>query len=135
MTTRISILINQRFKQPKVQVPTHLVPAYTVQCDSIETAMRCMTIIQEEEAKRGDVHQPQGHDQGRVARAQRDEDRPPVVDAQGRQQYRHFPVLQLALFTLELLRVVWKMPPYRRLPSSRRLLQAQQGSLFERFAR
>jgi transposase InsO family protein len=58
-----------------------------------------------------------------------------TVDAQGRQQYRHFPVLQLALFTLELLRVVWKMPPYRRLPSSQRLLQAQQGSLFERFAR
>jgi hypothetical protein len=33
------------------------------------------------------------------------------------------------------LRVVWKMPPYRRFPSSRRLLQAQQGSLFERFAK
>jgi hypothetical protein len=58
-----------------------------------------------------------------------------MVDAQGRQQYRHLPVLPLALFTLELLRVVWKMPPYRQLPSSRRLLQAQQGSLCERFAR
>lgn len=58
-----------------------------------------------------------------------------TVDAQGRQQYRHFPVLQLALFTLELLRVVWEMPPYRRASWSRRLLQAQQGSLFERFAK
>jgi hypothetical protein len=58
-----------------------------------------------------------------------------TVDAQGRQQDRHFPMVQLALFTLELLRVVWKMPPYRRFPWSRRLLQAQQGSLFERFAR
>jgi hypothetical protein len=34
-----------------------------------------------------------------------------TVDAQGRQPYRHFPVLQLALFTLELLRVVWTRPP------------------------
>jgi transposase len=58
-----------------------------------------------------------------------------TVDAQGRQQYRHLPVLQLALFTLELLRVVWEMPPYRRSPWSRQLLQAQQGSLFEHFAR
>lgn len=58
-----------------------------------------------------------------------------TVDAHGRQQYHHFPVLQLALFTLELLQVVWQMPPYRRSPWSRRLLQAQQGSLFERFAR
>jgi hypothetical protein len=58
-----------------------------------------------------------------------------TIEAQGRQQYCHFPVLQLALFTLELLRVVWEMPPYRRSPWPRRLLQAQQGSLFERFAR
>jgi hypothetical protein len=58
-----------------------------------------------------------------------------TVDAQGRQQYHRFPVLQLALFTLELLEVVWQMPPYRRSPWSQRLLQAQQGSLFERFAR
>ena len=58
-----------------------------------------------------------------------------TVDAQGRQQYRHFPVWQLALFTLELMRVAWEMPPYRRSPWSRRLLQAQQGSLFEHFAR
>jgi hypothetical protein len=58
-----------------------------------------------------------------------------TVDAQGRQQYCHFPVLQLALFRLERLRVVWEMPPYRRSPWSRRLLQAQQSSLFERFAR
>jgi hypothetical protein len=58
-----------------------------------------------------------------------------TVDAQGRQQYRHWPVLQLALLTLELLRVVWEMPPYRRSPWSRQLLQAQQGSLFEHFAR
>ena len=36
-----------------------------------------------------------------------------TVDAQGRQQYHHFPIVQLALFTLELLRVVWKMPAYR----------------------
>ena len=58
-----------------------------------------------------------------------------MVDAQGRQQYRHFPMAQLALFTLELLRVVWKMPCYRRSPWPHRLLQAQQGSLFEHFAR
>jgi len=58
-----------------------------------------------------------------------------TVDAQGRRQYHHFPVLQLALFTLELLQVVWQMPSYRRSPWSRRLLQAQQGSLFEHFAR
>jgi hypothetical protein len=58
-----------------------------------------------------------------------------TVDAQGRQPYRQLPVLQLALFTLELLRVVWEMPPYRRSPWSRQLPQAQQGSLFEQFAR
>ena len=58
-----------------------------------------------------------------------------TVDAQGRQQYRHLPVLPLALLTLELLRVVWEMPPYRRSPWSRQLLQPQQGRLFEHFAR
>jgi transposase InsO family protein len=58
-----------------------------------------------------------------------------AIDAYGRQQYCHFPMVQLALFTLELLRVVWKLPSYRRSPWSHRLLQAQQGSLFEHFAR
>jgi hypothetical protein len=58
-----------------------------------------------------------------------------TVDAQGRPPYRHLPVLPLALVTRELLRVVWEMPPYRRSPWSRQLPQAQQGSLFEHFAR
>jgi hypothetical protein len=58
-----------------------------------------------------------------------------TVDAQGQQQYHHFPMVQLALFTFELLYVVWKMLPYRRSLWSRPLLQAQQGNLFEHFAR
>lgn len=57
-----------------------------------------------------------------------------MVDAHTRQQYDSLPVIQLALLTLEIVRVVWRMPLYRRLPWSRRMLQAQQMSLFDRFA-
>jgi transposase InsO family protein len=57
-----------------------------------------------------------------------------AIEAQGRQQYCHFQVVQLALFTLELMRAVWQMPPYRRSRWPRRLLQAQQRSFFEPFA-
>lgn len=58
-----------------------------------------------------------------------------TVDAQGRQHYRHFPLVQLVLFTCELLRVVWEMPPYQRSPGSRQRLLAPQRSLFERFTK
>jgi hypothetical protein len=57
-----------------------------------------------------------------------------IVDAHTRQQYYSLPVIQLAFLTLEIVRVVWRMPLYRRLPWSCRMLQAQQMSLFDRFA-
>ena len=52
------------------------------------------------------------------------------VDASGRQQYGQVPVIQLVLFTLALVHTVWRMPPYRRTPESRRALSAPQMLLF-----
>jgi transposase len=54
-----------------------------------------------------------------------------VVDAQGRQQYHQVPVVQLMLFTLGLVRSVWRMPLYRRVPRPQRPLAALQPHLFE----
>ena len=54
-----------------------------------------------------------------------------AVDAQGRQQYRHVQAIQLLLFTLGLVRSVWRMPPYRRRCRPRQGPQARQISLFE----
>jgi hypothetical protein len=38
------------------------------------------------------------------------------IDARGRQPYQQFQRLQLALWTLDLIRFVWRMPPYVVLP-------------------
>ena len=54
-----------------------------------------------------------------------------AVDGTGRQQYRYVPVVQLMLWTLELVRTVWRMPRYRRASWPHRGLQAVQVSLFE----
>ncbi len=57
-----------------------------------------------------------------------------TIDGQGRQQYRQVHVRQLALVSVELMRSVWRMPPYRqsRWPRGRR--HTLQTSLFEDFA-
>jgi hypothetical protein len=57
-----------------------------------------------------------------------------AVDASGRQQYLEVPVIQLVLFTLALVRTVWRMPLYRRTPTSQRALSAPQMPLFPSFA-
>jgi transposase len=56
------------------------------------------------------------------------------IDARGRQQYHQFQVLQLALWTLDFIRSVWRMPPYQRRRWPRQGPQARQISLFEPFA-
>jgi len=56
------------------------------------------------------------------------------VDARGRQQYCDIPIMQLVLFTLALVRTVWRMPRYRRIAAPRRVLLAPQISLWQRFA-
>ena len=56
------------------------------------------------------------------------------VDAQGRQQYCDVPIMQLVLFTLALVRTVWRMPRYRRMAAPRRALLAPQINLWQRFA-
>jgi hypothetical protein len=58
-----------------------------------------------------------------------------AVHEQGRQQYRHFQVIQLVLFTLEVVRSVWRMPLYRRPRWPRRVLQGLQMRLFDRFTK
>ena len=35
-----------------------------------------------------------------------------TVNEQGRQQYGDFQVIQLMLWTLDVMRLVWQMPPY-----------------------
>ena len=57
------------------------------------------------------------------------------VDEKGRQQYRRFRILQLKLFTLGMVRWVWRLPRYRRFRGTRRGAQRRQISLFERFTR
>jgi hypothetical protein len=57
-----------------------------------------------------------------------------TIDGQGRQQYRQVQVLQLALVSVELMRSVWRMPPYQRGRWPRGRRHALQASLFEHFA-
>jgi hypothetical protein len=47
--------------------------------------------------------------------------------------YRQVQVLQLALVSVELMRSVWRMPPYQRGRWPRGRLHALQASLFEHF--
>jgi transposase len=54
-----------------------------------------------------------------------------AVDGAGRQQYRYVPVVQLMLWTLELVRTVWHMPRYRRTSWRREALPPPQVGLFE----
>ena len=56
------------------------------------------------------------------------------VQAHGRQQYCHIPVMQLVLWTLALARTVWRLPLYRRIAAPRSVLLPQQITLWERFA-
>jgi transposase len=56
------------------------------------------------------------------------------VAAPGRQQYGDIPTMQWMLFTLALVRTVWRMPRYRRIAEPRRVLLAPQISLWQRFA-
>ena len=56
------------------------------------------------------------------------------VNAHGRQQYCHIPVMQLVLWTLALARTVWRMSCYRWMAESRRVLLAPHISLWQRFA-
>jgi hypothetical protein len=55
------------------------------------------------------------------------------VNEQGRQQYGDFRVIQLMLWTLGVVRSVWRMTPYRWSQRPRRGLHAPQRSLFESF--
>jgi transposase InsO family protein len=57
-----------------------------------------------------------------------------TVAEQGRQQYRSFPIIQLMLWTLEIMPAVWRMPPYRRSRRPQRVLRTRQLSLFDSFA-
>jgi transposase len=54
-----------------------------------------------------------------------------AVDGTGRQQYRQPQTLQLMLWSLELARTVWRMPPYRQGPSLSRTRSAPQMDLFD----
>ena len=54
-----------------------------------------------------------------------------AVDGTGRQQYHYVQVVQLMLWTLELMRTVWHMPRYRRTSWRREALQTPQVGLFE----
>jgi transposase len=54
-----------------------------------------------------------------------------AVDGAGRQQYRYVQVVQLLLWTLELVRTVWHMPRYRRTLWRREALSPPQIGLFE----
>jgi transposase InsO family protein len=51
------------------------------------------------------------------------------VQAHGRQQYCHIPVMQLVLWTLALARTVWRMPRYRRMVAPRRV-KARHGFVY-----
>jgi hypothetical protein len=54
-----------------------------------------------------------------------------AIDAQGRQQYRQVPMVQLMLFTLGLVRSVGRMPLSRRRSRTQQALAAQQPHLFD----
>src|SRR5262249_606779 len=53
------------------------------------------------------------------------------IDPRGRQQYCNVPIMQLVVFTLALVRTVWRMPRYRRIAAPRRVLLAPQISLWQ----
>jgi hypothetical protein len=57
-----------------------------------------------------------------------------AVDADGRQQYHYVQAMQLLLWTLELVRSVWRMPRYHRRPRHQGAHSARQIGLFEPFA-
>jgi transposase InsO family protein len=57
-----------------------------------------------------------------------------TVHEQGRQQYGDFQVIQLMLWTLGVMRLVWQTPPYRWSQHPRRVFHAFQQSLFDGFA-
>jgi transposase InsO family protein len=58
-----------------------------------------------------------------------------AVDADGRQQYHYVQAVQLLLWTFELIRSVWRMPRYYRLPRHQRAHSARQMGLFEHFTK
>jgi transposase InsO family protein len=57
-----------------------------------------------------------------------------AVEAEGRQQYHSVQAMQLLLWTFELIRSVWQMPRYHRMPRHQRAHSARQMGLFEPFA-
>jgi hypothetical protein len=57
-----------------------------------------------------------------------------ALDAHGRQQYHDVQAMQLLLWTLELIRSVWRMPCYHRMPRPQGGHSARQMSLFQPFA-
>jgi transposase InsO family protein len=56
------------------------------------------------------------------------------IDARGRQPYHQLQRLQLAFWSLDLLRFVWRMPPYQRRRWPHQGSVGRQISLFESFA-
>jgi transposase InsO family protein len=58
-----------------------------------------------------------------------------TVAEHGRQPYRSFPILQLMLWTLEIMQTVWRMPPYRWGQRSRQGFRTRQLTLFDGFAK
>lgn len=57
------------------------------------------------------------------------------VNPEGRQQYRHFRAIQLVLFSLVIVRSVWRMPLYRWTRWPRRAVRSLQIGIFDRFAK
>ena len=57
-----------------------------------------------------------------------------AVEADGRQQYHYVQAMQLLLWTFELIRSVWRMPRYHRMPRPQRAHSTRQMGLFEPFA-
>jgi hypothetical protein len=56
------------------------------------------------------------------------------VDARGRQQYHDVQAIQLLLWTLELIRSIWRMPRYHRMVRPQGVHSTRQMGLFEPFA-
>jgi len=57
------------------------------------------------------------------------------VQSEGRQQYRHFRAIQLALFTLVAARCVWRMPRYQWTRWPRKAVRLLQRSFFDPFSK
>jgi hypothetical protein len=53
-----------------------------------------------------------------------------AIDHAQRHQDHQMQAIQLVLFALELVRMVWRMPLYHRAPWPRQALQARQLTLF-----